>query len=187
MASREAKNGPTVGFFTVVRHPQHGLFGGYLLLTANGRPVEFHCTAPVKPNRAQEILFGPTLEPYLHGEQIGKTLLEKASMQPGVVLTDLAAALAVREHVELPVALVLADEAPVATPEECGAVHYRVDAAHEGPAFRVGRHRLAVARGFAGDEPQVATRLTEVAERLDLAEPFGRIREALEEAQRGGR
>ena len=50
---------PVLGFLTVLEHPQHGLFGGYLLLNLAGRPVEFHCTAPVKPNRAQQILYGP--------------------------------------------------------------------------------------------------------------------------------
>jgi hypothetical protein len=56
-----------LGFLAVVEHELHGLFGGYLLLNATGRPLEFHCTAPVRPNRAQQILYGPTLEPYLYG------------------------------------------------------------------------------------------------------------------------
>src|SRR4051812_23172961 len=54
-----------LGFLTVVEDEQQGLVGGYLLLNPLGRPVEFHCTAPVKPNRAQQILYGPTLRPYL--------------------------------------------------------------------------------------------------------------------------
>ncbi len=65
------------GFLTVVEHPQYGLFGGYLILNTAGRPLEFHCTAPIKPNRAQEILYGPTLESFLYGEQIGQTLISQ--------------------------------------------------------------------------------------------------------------
>ena len=42
-----------------------------MLLNLAGRPLEFHCTAPVKPNRVQQILYGPSLQPYLYGEQIG--------------------------------------------------------------------------------------------------------------------
>ena len=94
-----------LGFLTVVEDSQHGLFGGYLVLNAAGRPLEFHCTAPVKPNRAQEILYGPTLEPFLYGEQIGQTLLSKAKTPPLFVFTDRPAAMAVRQHVEMPVAL----------------------------------------------------------------------------------
>src|SRR3954469_4212479 len=97
----DAKSVPTLGFLTVVEHPQHGLFGGFLLLTMNGRPLEFHCTAPVKPSRAQQILFGPTLAPYLYGEQIAQTLIAKAGITPCVVWTDQAAVLSVREFVQV--------------------------------------------------------------------------------------
>jgi len=65
MGNADAKSKPALGFLTVVDHPQYGLFGGYLVLTAAGRPLEFHCTAPIKPNRAQEILYGPTLHAFL--------------------------------------------------------------------------------------------------------------------------
>ena len=65
MSSAPPKSAACLGFLTVVEHAELGLLGGYLLLNAAGRPLEFHCTAPVKPNRAQEILYGPTLRPYL--------------------------------------------------------------------------------------------------------------------------
>ena len=74
---QEEKN-EKLGFLTVVEDQKSGLFGGYLVLNSAGRPLEFHCTAPVKPTRAQEILYGPTLKSYLYGEQIGKTLLDHA-------------------------------------------------------------------------------------------------------------
>ena len=78
----------TLGFLTVVEHPQFGLCGGYLLLNFAGRPVEFHCTTPIKPNRAQEILYGPTLESFLYGEQIGRTLIQQGGQSPLTVFTD---------------------------------------------------------------------------------------------------
>ncbi len=93
----------SLGFLSVVCHEPHGLFGGYLLLNTAGRPLEFHCTAPVKPNRAQQILFGATLEPYLYGEHIGATLINKSQLVPMVVFVDMPAALAVRTHMKLPV------------------------------------------------------------------------------------
>ena len=52
-----------------------------VLLNAAGRPLEFHCTAPIKPNRAQEILYGPTLESFLYGEQIGQTLIGQSNFK----------------------------------------------------------------------------------------------------------
>ena len=82
MDATDSKCKPTLGFLTVVEHPQYGLFGGYLILNTAGRPLEFHCTAPIKPNRAQEILYGPTLESFLYGEQIGQTLISQGSTPP---------------------------------------------------------------------------------------------------------
>jgi hypothetical protein len=98
---------PAIGFLTVIEHPQHGLFGGYLVLNLAGRPLEFHCTAPIKPNRAQQILYGPTLEPFLYGEQIGSTLLGHAKTSPLAICTDRQPVLCLRDLIDLPVALVL--------------------------------------------------------------------------------
>lgn len=191
MGSRDDKRLPAFGFLTVVQHEQHGLFGGYLLLNANGRPLEFHCTAPVKPNRAQEILYGPTLEPYLYGEQIGQTLIAKGQNQPVLVCTDLAPVLAVRQFVEAPVMLVLSETEDSAGAESTEKPTFRIDVAHRGgpslAIFRVGRNRLAVPAGYARDQEQAAAELETVAEHIDLSEPFARIRGAIEEAQRGGR
>ena len=115
MSNTDAKSKPALGFLTVIEHPQYGLFGGYLVLNTAGRPLEFHCTAPIKPNRAQQILYGPTLESFLYGEQIGQTLVNQASIPPMLICTDREPALAAREHVSMPVVLVLPPEdAPVA-------------------------------------------------------------------------
>ena len=103
----DAKSKAAFGVFSrSLDDPQHGLFGGYSSQLA-GRPLEFHCTAPIKPNRAQEILYGPTLEPFLYGEQIGQTLLERRRQPRWSSAPTAPPALAVREHVQMPVALVL--------------------------------------------------------------------------------
>lgn len=182
---------PSLGFLTVVPHPQHGLFGGYLLLNASGRPLEFHCTAPLKPNRAQEILFGPTLESYLYGEQIGQSLAAKASHAPLVMLSDVPAMLALRPFVAQPVVLVLPDAEPARPADANGSTFHRVDAAHGQLrglfTFSFGRNSLALDAAHTDDRATARERLALVAETFDLAEPFGRIRAAIDEAQRSGR
>lgn len=199
MTTPAPKSKSALGFLTVVADPQHGLFGGYLVLNLAGRPLEFHCTAPIKPNRAQEILFGPTLEPYLYGEQIGQTLLAKAQIEPLAVCTDLMAALAVREYASVPVALVLTTGYP---PGDTGCLGgpdvapgedetiWRLDGPHaRGPRLallRIGRNHLAVAAAPCADRQTITDRLSILDESFDLAEPFSRIREAIEEARRGG-
>ncbi|MBN2475581.1 MAG: hypothetical protein JXB62_13295 [Pirellulales bacterium] len=197
MHSRDANSEHALGFLTVMEHAQHGLFGGYLLLNVAGRPLEFHCTTPIKANRAQEILYGPTLQSFLYGEQIGQTLLDKAKTAPCFVCTDQQPALAVRQYVSAPVALVLGEEEP--PDDEAGQV-WRVDAAHRGLAgpsgpgllaFQLGRNRLAVPCDAEDDRQLVAERIARLpesfAESFDLCEPFLRIREAIEEAQKAVR
>ncbi len=200
-----------IGFLTVMDHPQHGLFGGYLVLNLAGRPLEFHCTAPIKPNRAQQILYGPTLESFLYGEQIGSTLLGHAKTSPLVVCTDREPVLSLRDLIDLPVALVLppvepeefngtgSDAHPTVTlpNDDCQAGKpdvprvLRVDAPHgRGPrliTFELGRNRLALPQQKCDDRKRFSERLGEAAASLDLWEPFTRIREAIEEAQQAAR
>lgn len=168
----ETGNGkPTLGFLTAVEHPEHGLFGGYLVLTMVGRPLEFHCTLPIKPNRAQEILYGPTLDEFLHGEQIGQALLRESRHRPRVVLTDRRPMLAAREFADAPMALVFDDLGAPSDPP--GIV-----------AFELGGRRLGVAAQHVADRALVVERLAGLGEGFDLAEPFGRITAAIEEAQK---
>ncbi len=98
----ENRSSGAFGFLTVVAHEAWGHTGGYLILNASGRPLEFHCTAPVRPNRAQEILYGQTLLPYLYGEQIGPTLVRRGSVEPVALFTDLAPVLALGESLATP-------------------------------------------------------------------------------------
>ena len=189
MSANGPKSLPAIGFLTVIEHERHGLFGGYLVLNAASRPLEFHCTAPVKPNRAQEILYGPTLRSYLYGEQIGQTLLAKAKIEPLLVCTDVESGLAVRDFVSLPVVLVLPQQ-----PHSAELPYpVRIDNGHAtapGPksaslvTFQLGCQSLAVSTSHETDRQLVQDRWQPYAGGIDLAEPFDRIREAIEEAQR---
>ncbi len=99
-----------IGFLTAIEIPDRGYVGGLLVTNHFGRPLEFQCTAPLKPNRAQEILYGPTLVPYVLGDLIGRTLIEKVGVKPHLVLTERMELLDLRELVAIPVACV--DDVP---------------------------------------------------------------------------
>ena len=119
-----------------------------------------------------------------------------------------------RDYVSLPVALVIGSQQSEATassgavdtdvaspltgeaPKTRSPAHqpsgsvWRVDAAHRsGPhlnEFALGRNRLAVPASRGDDQQAIAERLSGVAT-FDLAEPFERIRQAIEEAHKSGR
>jgi hypothetical protein len=179
------RNATAIGFLTVVRHEPHGLFGGFLLLNRNGRPLEFHCTAPVKPNRAQEILYGATLESYLYGEAIGATLTAKSSSPIDFLCVDVEAALAVRDFIDAPVALVTTESEPAVDDQPL----FRVDGPHAAglERFRIGRYDGAVSKRHAADQAVLVERCGQLADHFDLAEPFARIRGAIDEARRGAK
>jgi len=158
------------GFLTVVDSPTHGLFGGYLLVDPLGRPLEFHCTAPVKVSRAQQILYGPTLHAHLHGDRIGAALVAEATVTPVVVLTDVEPMLTVRSRLGQPLALV----------RPCDPLDQPVDTA----GFTIGAARVSPHPGDQGDEAFLRERLAEFGATVDLREPFERIRAAIDEAQR---
>ncbi len=102
----EKKQQSSLGFLTAFGNPREGVVGGFLVLNAAGRPLEFHCTAPVRPNRAQEILYGVALEGFLCGEQIAPALVARTKAELALVLTNLPAMTPACELIDAPLGLV---------------------------------------------------------------------------------
>lgn len=192
MSNRNEKTVPTLGFLTVVEHTPGGLFGGLLVLNLAGRPLEFHCTAPVKANRAQEILYGPTLKPYLYGEQIGGALLAKLKSPALAICTDTEHVLSLRDHADIPVALIPPScvEDAVATdasPSYRGETAQLAVAPPHIRSFQLGGYEVAVSTQHEADRAVLESLWQEKSIDLDLNEPFTRIREAIEEAHGVGK
>ncbi|MBA3313425.1 MAG: hypothetical protein M3552_02980 [Planctomycetota bacterium] len=150
-----------LGFLTAIELAGGGYVGGLLVTNRFGRPLEFQCTTPVRPNRTQEILYGTTLRSFVLGELIGKTLVEKSAVKPDVVLTEGDDLLELRSHVAQPVAVV----------EQNGGL-------------RIGRHSLRFHPSHADDHSRLASSAESVPEQADLFEPFERVREALHETMK---
>ncbi len=138
-------------------------------------------------------MYGTTLKAYLYGEQIGQALLEKAKTTPLVVFTDAEPVLTVRDFTSLPVACVIPppDNPATGASEPTGPL--RVDEGRPGPpppfglrvhTFQVGSQRLAVLQDHEADAPIIVKHWEPWAADFDLLEPFGRIREAIDEARR---
>jgi hypothetical protein len=149
------------------------LVGGYLLTNAWGRPLEFRLSSAVQPTRVQQILYGPTLSDYLHGELLGKTLVEKAILLPGLIIADRLPALSLRERLNVPV---------IAVRQGPG------EADDDFISFRHARcsAMLVMDAKHAADREEIEARLERVDTAVDLAEPFARIREAVAEARKTG-
>lgn len=153
-----------LGFLTEIRIGERGYVGGLLVTNHLGRPLEFQCTAPVKPNRTQEILYGPTLETFLLAELIGRTLVEKIGVKPHLVLVERTELLELRRHINVPVACLM-ENAPV-----------------ENDGVGLGRQTVVWHSEFRQDETPIKRGATRITTDADLSEPFQRVRDALSEA-----
>ncbi|GAB6186869.1 hypothetical protein [Thermopirellula anaerolimosa] len=116
--SKGGRSALSLGFLSVLTPSEVGFVGGYLILNGVGRPLEFHCTTPVKPTRAQEILYGNSLQPYLCAEQIGPALITKAKTPVALICVDRWELLDLADHAGTPVAAVMLDAgaAPLGPP-----------------------------------------------------------------------
>jgi len=149
-----------------------GWLGGYLVTNGWGRPLEFRLTSAVQPNRVQAALYGPTLTEYLLADLIGKTLVEKTSTKPDLVVTDNPDALPLRSRIEIPVVALRPSASSV--PDTVPLDHPRAP------------HGLLLSTRWMTDQSVVYELLDRIDTAVDLSEPFGRIREAIGEARKMG-
>lgn len=174
MSTVPATNEPLrLGFLTAIFLENRGHVAGLLVTNKYGRPLEFQCTAPVRPNRAQELLYGPTLVPFLLGELLSKTLVERIGVKPHVLLTDRLEMLESRPHVSLPVACVTTDERGRRGEGETGR-----------ELVRIGKQSFALHAEFGDDLKPFEKLAKELAADADLLEPLDRVREALQETMK---
>ncbi len=168
--SGDAKPTPVrLGFLTAVEVPEQGYVGGMLITNRQGRPLEFQCTTAVRPNRTQEILYGPTLGAFVLGDLIGRVLVEKASVKPHLILTERPEFLELRSHISLPVLLLTQEKSEPA----------------DSLLVRLGKQQMRLHDGYPADRAVVEREGEQVPRDADLREPFARIREALQETIRG--
>ncbi|MEZ6126251.1 MAG: hypothetical protein R3C49_24250 [Planctomycetaceae bacterium] len=167
-----SKNGQSeqlrLGFMAAVEVEGRGYVGGLLITSQIGRPLEFQCTTPVRPDRTQEILYGKTLRPWLLGELIGRTLLDRVSIKPDFILTGDSDLLELRNHTDIPVACTLSGKQAAATES----------------ASELGGRRLKFHAEHPGDSRFISERSHLIPGQADLEEPLERVHEALNETVR---
>src|SRR4051812_22866524 len=96
LASSSSSAPLNLGFLTVLQEGSGGYLGGYLVTNVWGRPLEFRLSSAVQPNKVQQILYAGTLVPYICGDLIGKTLIDKTGVPVQLVVTTCEHALDLR-------------------------------------------------------------------------------------------
>lgn len=171
MTQKTGKSLPPFGFLNAIESPELGLLGGYLVVSAEGRPLEFRCTTPVRASRAQEILYGTTLGAHLHSEVLGRPLLAGARLRPPTILVPNAAWRQLAWQVDAQI-VQLAQAESSADSANC--------VASDGPGHQVGRFWLEEVEGKQLSDEVLAS-LERLSQFVPLDEPFERIELALDE------
>jgi hypothetical protein len=160
-----------LGFLRVAQ-TEHGYVGGLLVTNHQGRPLEFQCTSPVRPNRTQEILYGPTLEPFIYAELIGKTLFERLGVKPQLIVVQQEHLLELRRQVECPVACLVDAAAAPCLPDQM--------------RISLGRQLVRLHADFPDDQDRLTSLQAKIPADADLIEPLDRVHDALKETLRAG-
>lgn len=157
---------PVFGFMGIVHVPDLGHCGGYLMVNSLGRPVEFHCTAPVTENRAEQILFGQTYSSYLYCDQIGKALLDKAKKTARLIFVNDPRLDGIKQHAAAPILL----------------VSEKSTEASRQPQLEIEEFPLTILTGQENSS-LIKSLCLSLAKSIPLDEPFERITQAIDEAQ----
>lgn len=160
----------TFGFINVIDLPTVGLCGGLLIVSHLGRPLEFHCTAPCPPNRAQQIMYGQTYRGFVFTDQIGAALVDSAKHMPSAYLTCSPEMLPISEIVDPPV--VLAEISESEKPfDGSGLAQFKVD-----------QVQFSYVNLAKDQTNTLQDHIEKFHAKLPIDEPFERIAQAIEEA-----
>jgi hypothetical protein len=173
--SKEGKEQIRLGFMTAVEIGDRSYVGGLLITDRFGRPLEFQCTTPVKPNRTQELLYGPTLVPFILGDLLGKALLDRVSVKPLLVMTSRIEMLQLRTKVDVPI---IYDEASSETDSK--ATQSEQPVAKE-QAVPIGRQTFRTHEDFTDDRSTVEQISQQLSNDANMHEPLERVGDALRE------
>ncbi|MDA0660407.1 MAG: hypothetical protein O2931_12710 [Planctomycetota bacterium] len=171
IAGHSAVGQPTLGYLSVHEDGATGAVGGLLLLNVYGRPLELHCSVPVRVNRAQSLLYGDSLRSQLYGHTIAVALWQAAEIRPSFLLTDNLDMLAFRSLSDVALAYLSGSSA-----DGTG-----LSATAAEPADELAGCRCLAAPGYRDDIVTIRTLWTELGPSVEIMEPFQRLREALRE------
>jgi len=161
-----------LGFLRVALTDQ-GYVGGLLVTNHFGRPLEFQCTTPVRPNKTQEILYGPTLEPFICSELIGKTLYERLGVKPQFIIVQQENLLELRRQIDVPIGFLRENPAGI-------------DELPDQSLIQFGRQKLRLHGEFPEDLNTLAPLQAKMTADADMKEPLERVGDALKETLRAG-
>jgi hypothetical protein len=145
--------------------------GAVLITDLDTKPYEFRITSPIRPSLLQRVLYGNTLDDYVHIELIGVPLLRELREKTNLVLVAKPTLLRIRPKLSIPVALLRHDSKSASGTPDVGDDSLKIVT-------------ITAHRDFSADTAAAQSLLASVMQKRDLLEPFERLKVALAEAHK---
>lgn len=151
--------------------------GGILVTDASGKPVEFRCTSPIRPNTVQRTLYGSTLMPHIAVDLVGAPLVLAVQASPDVVLVQQEEFLPLRGRCEKPLLLARRQGEEIQLAHD--SCRKRPEELLSNPSGKFAPVVVTCHWDYPDDMLECRDRLGRVFSNCDLVEPFERVRAAL--------
>ena len=166
-----------LAYVALVEMEEGVLRGGILVTDSHGKPVEFRCTSPIRPNAVQRTLYGSTLMPHIAVELVGKPLVQTVQTAPDVVLVQQEEFLSLRTRCEKPLLLARRQGEGMQLSEESGKSQREEVLAS--PSGKFAPVVVTCHWDYPDDIVQCKEGLGWMFSNCDLVEPFERVKTAL--------
>lgn len=168
----------SIGFLGYREFDNGKAYRGAILVTDEwSKPLEFRCTAPVRPTQLQRTLYGKSLLPHVLTELIGAPLIFSVREKPQLILIAEEAYFEVRLKVSAPVIRVARSGGVKAKQEDQPKSKSLLLQSASGKFAQV---EIEAHWKFADDLDSSGERLRDLFGRWDLTEPFQRLAEGLQ-------
>ena len=151
--------------------------GAILVTDESGKPLEFRCTAPVRPTQLQRTLYGKSLLPHVLTELIGAPLISSVREKPQLILIADEAYFDVRHKVSAPVIRV---GRPSGAKEKQDDQPKSKSLLLQSASGKFAQVEIEAHWKFAADLDSSGERLRDLFGRWDLTEPFQRLADGLQ-------
>jgi hypothetical protein len=166
-----------LAFVTLSEVEDGVLRGGILVTDAHGKPLEFRCTSPIRPNAVQRTLYGSTLMPHIAVELVGAPLVKNVQTSPDVVLVQQEEFLTLRTRFDKPLLLARRQGQDMQLSEEVGKG--QPEELLSSPSGKFAPVVVTCHWDYPGDIAQCKQGLGWTFAICDLVEPFERVKTAL--------
>lgn len=162
-----------LAFFDIELFENGAAIRGAMLITdIETKPYEFRITGPVRPSPIQRVLYGDTLDDYVHIDLIGVPLIRAAKEKLSLILVANPSLLRIRPKLSSPMVLIRRDsKSSNNSPTDADDSNLRTVT-------------ITAHRDFPTEAPAAQAMLASIMQKRDLLEPFERLRAALAACRR---